>query len=92
MLRTTRRLRLEPCEDRSLPSTPTPTPHPPADSPAHVSTSNSPSETDNPSEYANSNKPEATPNQAVVVAAGEQVARLDEVDCFLAGIDPYNQR
>lgn len=69
MLRTARRLRLEPCEDRSLPSVPTPTPHPlPADSPAHVSGSNNSAEPDEDSEYANSAKPgTTTSNQPALV-------------------------
>jgi hypothetical protein len=60
MLRTARLLRLEPCEDRSLPSVPTPTPHPPANNPAHVSSSNNPAEPDEASEYANSANAGAT--------------------------------
>jgi hypothetical protein len=60
MLRTARLLRLEPCEDRSLPSVPTPISHPPADSTAHVSSPNNPAEPDEASEYANSANPGAT--------------------------------
>jgi hypothetical protein len=56
MLRVERRLRLEPCEDRSLPAVLIPAAHPLTDSPAHVSTINSPtpldSNEDEDAEYA----------------------------------------
>src|SRR5262245_39125812 len=68
MLHTARLLRLEPCEDRSLPSVPTPTPHTPVDSPAHVSSPSNPVEPDEDTEYANPAKAgETTTNQPALV-------------------------
>jgi len=59
MLRTPRRLRLESCEDRSLPAVLAPATHPPLDA-ASVSRSDPGGKSDDDSEYANSGKPGAT--------------------------------
>jgi hypothetical protein len=67
MLRTARRLRLESCEDRSLPSALASTPRPPVDT-AHTSTAPEPAE-DEATEYADSGQPlTRTPNRPAETA------------------------
>jgi hypothetical protein len=83
MLRPARRLQLEPCEDRSLPSALVPTTRPPAET-AHTSTAAGTESTDDEAtEYTNSAKPATQPGTGRANLAAE-IARALVPDYVVA--------